>query len=373
MLTVDNTFRCLQAEGLITADAVVDGDLEISSATRRNRNLKVTTRGSANYLIKQPSDPHSFADETLRREALFYTFCQTEPAVAGALPFLPRLVRADPGQSLLILELLRGAKPLWQHYEESAGAVFPVAPAAAVGRALATLHRLFAAPDVLAHPHLAFLNASPPWALEIHRPTPDALSYLSGGQLHLIRSLQGQPRVTRSLDGLRKAWTPETAVHGDVKMDNFVIVPPGESDQEPALYLVDWELAQRGDPAWDLGSAFADFLSLWVVSMDPDAPLAQMAKGARRPIGTMQPAIHALWAAYGAGRGLTPRAAGALLRRTVRYSAARAMQTAFEMAKQAPVMPPPAVLLLQVAVNLLKEPVNALQVLYGLTAEGDPV
>jgi Ser/Thr protein kinase RdoA (MazF antagonist) len=373
MVTVDNAVSYLQAQELITADAAVDGDLDIISATRRNRNLRITTRSNGNFLIKQPNDRQSIAVDTLRREALFYAFCQREPAAAGLRQILPRLIQADLPEALLILELLRDAKPLWLYYEESETAEFPVAPAAAIGRALAMVHHLFRAKDLRAHPHLAFLGTQTPWALDLDRPTPEALAYLSGAQLQLTRVMQGQPDVQRQLEALRRAWKPETVIHGDVKLDNFVVVPGENGDQEPALYLVDWELVQRGDPAWDLGSALHDFLYYWVLSMDHDAPLAQMVARARCPLPAMHPAMLALWSAYCQARGLTPRQRRLLLKRAVRYSGVRVFQTAYEMARHVPVMPAPSVLMAQLGVNLLNDPAQALEVLYGLNAEGDPL
>lgn len=373
MLTVDNAGSYLRAQGLITANAAVDGDLDIMSATRRNRNLQVTTRSQGNFLIKQPNDRQTIAVDTLRREALFYVFCQNEPMTGSVRPLLPRLIRADLSEALLILELLREAKPLWRYYEESSAAVFPRAPAAAVGRALAAVHQTFETPEMLAHPGLAFLEAKAPWALGIHRPNPEVLTYMSSAQISLTRILQSQPEVRHELDELRKAWQPQAVIHGDVKMDNFILVPTGTADQEPALYLVDWEMVQLGDPAWDLGGAFHDFVYFWVLSMDHDVPLREMAAGARYPLSAMRPAIHALWSAYCQRKGLTVAEGSALLRRTVRYSAARVIQTAYEMARHFPVIPAPSVLMLQVGVNLLKGPARGLSDLYGLTEEGDPV
>ncbi|MGE5674495.1 MAG: phosphotransferase [Mycobacterium leprae] len=372
MVTVDNAGRYLQAVGLISTEAAIDGDLDIISATRRNRNLQVTTRGSGNFLIKQPNDPQTIAVDTLRREALFYAFCQNEPAAAALRPLMPRLIRAYLDEALLILELLREAKPLWRYYDGFTGDEFPRQPAAAVGRALATVHRTFGAPELLAHPGLAFLEAQTPWALEIHRPNPEILTYMSSAQINLIRILQGQPEAVRALDELRAAWQPETVIHGDVKLDNFLIIPSPD-EQAPVLYLVDWELVQRGDPAWDLGGAFHDFIYFWVLSMDHTAPLAEMAAGATHPLSALRPAIHALWSAYCEGMSLTGAAGSSLLHRTVRYSAARVIQTAYEMARHFPMIPPPSVLMLQIGVNLAREPERALAELYGLTEEGDPL
>ncbi len=374
MVTVDDAGSYLRAQQLIEADAVIDGDLDIISVTRRNRNLQVTTCGSGSFLIKQPNDARTVAADTLRREAQFYSFCQSAPRAAAIRALMPRLVKADLRDSLLVLELLSDAKPLWRYYEESETADFPVAPSAAIGDALATIHKGFSDPSLLASPDLAFLDTKAPWACSLHLPIPDVLSYMSSAQLDLIRILQRLPEITRELDNLREAWLPDALIHGDIKMDNFLIVPRnGDDDGRPVIYVVDWEMVQRGDAAWDLGSAFHDFVYLWVLSMDHDKPLSEMADGARRPLSHMQPAIGALWSSYCRDSALERAAATDLLRKAVGYSAARAVQTAYEIARHFAAMPAPSVLMLQIAVNLLREPERGLAELYGMTEEGDPV
>lgn len=372
MLTVDNAHAYLLDQGLISAGAVTEGDIEISSATRRNSNLQVTSSGGSNYLIKQPSDRQSEATHTLRREALFYAYCQEEPAVSRVESLLARLIYVDYEQAVLVLELLRHAVPLSRHYDQSTPTEFPVATAGAIGRALGLIHRTFQAPEVLGSPQLGFLEQGTPWVLQVHRPTPHLLADLSAANLELVRVLQADPDVGAQLDELRLAWQPQTVIHGDVRMDNFLVVPASDGAAGSVLYLVDWELVQVGDPAWDVAGALHDFVVLWVLSMPNDAPLSELVAAARHPFSVMRPAIAALWRNYCQVQGLTPGPSRSLLERTVRFSAARVIQAACEMAAYFPIMPPPAVLLLQIGVNLLADPEIGQRKFYGLGAEEAP-
>ena len=48
-----NVVHYLLEQGLLTLDAVVDGELMVIDATRRNRNFKVMRRGQQGYFVKQ--------------------------------------------------------------------------------------------------------------------------------------------------------------------------------------------------------------------------------------------------------------------------------------------------------------------------------
>jgi hypothetical protein len=55
-LTVDTAVTYLLAHDLVTVASIVDGDLEIVDAGRRNQNLKVIRRRGPSFLVKQPGE-----------------------------------------------------------------------------------------------------------------------------------------------------------------------------------------------------------------------------------------------------------------------------------------------------------------------------
>jgi len=73
----------------------------------------------------------------------------------------------------------------------------------------------------------------------------------------LATAIVDDPVLAAVLRRARAAMRRTCLVHGDVKWDNAVLDPA-------AVTLFDWELSGAGDPAWDLGSALADTLSLTV-------------------------------------------------------------------------------------------------------------
>src|SRR5690242_15792721 len=126
MLDVDSATPFLLDQGLVDVASIIDGDLTVISAARRNRNLQVRVRGGQGYLLKQPDDPTAGGHHTLRSEAAFYAFCEQEPAVAQMAAVIPRLLYHDPDLAVLAVELYDNAAPLWQHFWSLDGQPFPV-------------------------------------------------------------------------------------------------------------------------------------------------------------------------------------------------------------------------------------------------------
>ena len=384
MLNVDNAAGYLIERGLMSVDSILNGDLIISSAARRNRNLRIKRKEEASYLIKQPDDPAGGAHQTLRAEAAWYSFCFEEAEAEPMRAYLPRLRFFDPERSLVVLDLLDGAVPLWQHPQREEAARL-------VGTALATFHHTFRGTT---HPRLGWLHRQTPWVMRVHKPSPDLLSSLTPANVETLRILQTQEQISAHLDALRKQWRVETVIHNDIKSDNILVggwrLAVGGSDDSAraeavattvtvppptAIAIVDWELVQLGDPAWDIAGLLQDFMLLWVTSMTvtPGATTDELAASARLPLADLQRAIRAFWKSYRAAADLAPEAAARLITRAVAFSAARLIQSAYEMGAVTPALAPASVLLLQVSANLLRDPEAGQVQLYGLIQGYVPV
>lgn len=371
MLGVDNTYAFLHSRGLVDPAAVVDGDLEITSSTRRNRNLQVKSEKNGSYIIKQPEISGSDAYVTLRREIGFYRFCQMEPAAAPVRALLPRLILGDIDEILLVLDLVPNSVQLWRHYERCGPGAFPAATAHAVGAALGLVHRTFMAPRFLSG-DLAGLPSRPPAPLSLAHPSPEIRSYISPAALEIIRRVQAEDGLISRLDAIAGKWQATTIVHGDVKLDNILLQHVAAADaggSAARVYLVDWELVQRGDPAWDLAGALRDFIFFWIIFLQHDLDPEEMAAQARFPLAVLQPAIRQLWAGYRDSFGGGEHAMESLLERAIGYSAVRMIRTALDLSSSFNLIPAPADLLLQVAINLLADTSTGRKELFGLAEE----
>jgi hypothetical protein len=169
--------------------------------------------------------------------------------------------------------------------------------------------------------------------------------------------------VCGRLAALRDAVGAGALVHGDVRWENCLALPAPGRRRRTRLLLVDWELAGRADSAFDVGSALAEYLQAWVVSVpmieavDP----GQLVAGARHPLSSMRPAMHAFWSAYRTASPQPPP-----LRRVVELAAARLLQTAVEMSQRLASATAHAVTVVQLAENMLRRPDVAAGPLLGL-------
>src|SRR5262249_38068356 len=140
------------------------------------------------------------------------------------------------------------------------------------------------------------------------------------------------------LEELRQAWQADTLIHADIKWDNWLAWVDPAASRSPRVKLVDWEFAGLGDPCWDLGAVFADYLSVWLFSIPitGETPPEHFLALARYPLAQMHPAMRAFWQAYVRRRDFAAPTAQHTLLRAVQYGAARLLHKGFEQLQASP-------------------------------------
>lgn len=364
-LTVDTAVPYLVARDLVSVASIVDGDLEVVDVGRRNQNLKVVCKAGPSYLVKQPGEGEHATEETVRCEATFYRHCQAEHDAADLRGIVPELRRWDEDRCLLVLDLIDG-RPLWSHYAATSAPGFSADSSAPLGHALGTLHRVFRLRSAQPRGWLAGLHRAPPWILFAHRPTPEILARLSPANRRVLTLVQRDRPLSTGLDGLRDEWTPDTLIHTDIKGDNVLVAT--RADGEVLVHLVDWELVQIGDAAWDVGTVLRDFLDYWLLSVPLSGDLTpeQMLEGAQVPLAKLHPATRAFWTAYRGAARLDADDHGSFLLRSVRFAGARLAQGAYDLSASAHQPSNRAVAMLQLAANILADPREAALHLFGI-------
>ncbi len=348
---------------LITAGDVVSGNLTTKIMSRRNHVFAVTREPGECYLLKQGIGQDRTA--TIQREALVYERLSRISGSTGFAKYLPCFYEYDAKECVLIVEFLKDGEDLRSHCTKRHRLSAKIGTE--LGRALGILHRANW-PTGSAAEHGLDFGCKPPWVLSQVRPDLKTLRSSSAGTIELYKILQGFSGFRKHFDRLREEWKADRFIHFDLRWDNCIIVPRRASNGangHKGLRIVDWELARHGDPRWDVGAVFANFLSFWLggFPVTGDTPPDQYLPSAETPLERLRPALRAFWSSYVREMELSQAAAEAWLLRAVEYAAAQLVQTAFERLTELADLEGVTICLMQVSLNLFERPEQAAKLL----------
>lgn len=349
----------LLGQGLLSPLNVTEGGLAVSGSSRRNRNFLVTNQNGPSYMLKQGIGPERGA--TISREARVYGLLGGFTGKDRFAQYLPKFYRYDPSENLLVIELVKRT-PEKGRPRAGLGFISPTV-AAELGRAISRLHGLSGKPGAMKEDLRAY-SPDPPWILTVHRPSSAMIRDFTGATIELIKTVQQVPEFCALLDQLGSDWTLDSFIHYDLKWDNFILTGgPG-----PGLRIVDWEFAGKGDPCWDVGSVFTDYLASWLLSIpiEPSTRPEQFPDLARNRLDRMQPAMRSFWQNYRRGSDLEGKEARQFLVRAARFAAARLLQSTLEKTQMSLQMTGNVICFVQVSLNILRRPDEAVVQLLGI-------
>jgi aminoglycoside phosphotransferase (APT) family kinase protein len=348
---------------LVPAADAVSGTLTVKSISRRNHVFAITRESGDCYLLKQGIGKDRIS--TIRSEAAAYkTLARECGEFAG---YLPHCYGYDAAKHVLAVQFVKDGENLWSYCTKHHR--FPASIGAELGRALGVLHgttkgRSRPAPRPSNRRRL-------PWVFSETRPDAKVLWASSAARIQLLELLQRFSQFRTHFDRLRREWKPESFIHFDTRWDNCIVVSRANGSNGPiGLKIVDWEMAQQGDPRWDVGAVFSNFLGFWVTSIPilGDCPPDRYLEAAEMPLERLQPAIRAFWESYKREMGIGEGASDEWLLRAVEYGACQLVQTAVEQAQEAPGLTGLAICLLQLCLNILRQPRKAAAELLGIAA-----
>jgi hypothetical protein len=355
--------------GLLTSSSIVDGDLVVAEITRRHRNFAVVRTKAPGFFVKV-AQVNPNAIEALQHEAACYLMIKEHPQLAPLAALMPLFHLYDSNRQVLIVELIPKAETLFA-YHRRIGRI-PDTVASDLGRALAICHSSTSE-------HLSALSYQAvkgslfahqiPWSLSLHRAQASDILNLSPANAQMLAILQHHPEFTAALDQIRSEWTFQTLIHGDMRLDNCLVGSSNGAGAGPTLKLVDWEFAAVGDPCFDVGTILEAFVSLWVAACVPQLQTAgPIGHGAKRATSLQD--VHSLsrafWGGYLSVMCIGEGTARELLTRSARYAAARVIQTVFEANCNSAALGVQSALMLQVSLNILARPADAIEQLMGL-------
>ena len=339
MIEQSDVAHYLLSLGVVKPRAIVDEDFTVVDASRRNCVFLARARTGPTLVVKQAMSGDGAA---LAHEAAVLRHLAGVPELAG---HVPTVVHSEADR--LVLRTPGGARNWSEHQGR-----FARIPARILGRTLAVLHGL-----------RTDLPDASIWGFQLPEPPHELLLDLSAGAQDLVARIQASEFVCERLEELSRVDGDRGVVHADLRWENCLALPAPGARRRTRVLLIDWELAGRGDPAFDVGSVLAEYLRVWVGSVPIVEPVdpGRLVARARHPLASMRPAIHAFWSAY---RPANPPS----LRRVVELGAVRLLQTAIERAQGLSFPTAHVVTLVQLADNMLRQPDDAAAALLGLRA-----
>jgi tRNA A-37 threonylcarbamoyl transferase component Bud32 len=348
----DDNIETFLRLGLVSPEDVLYGELRLRWTIRRNRNVALTRRTGPALLIKQPTELSQA--QSLHQEAAFYILVEEHVYASMVRTYVPSLQLYDKTEHLLAIELIEQSQNLWQTYQSSPPAI-PVTITHALGTAVGAIHNCFSGIAERDPGCLRWLRSELPWIMHVHQPTPELMATLSAASYETIRIVQEHSELTKAIDKIKGLWRPSTLIHGDLKSDN-ILVRRHDASSVPQVSLVDWELAQYGDPAWDIAGVLQDLIIFWVNSMRPSKDIDEMVRSSELRLRDIHRPIRAFLTAYFEAQDYRGKDRSCLLLRSVQFSALRLIQSAYEKAQMGSSLSPHSVTLLQISHNILADP-----------------
>ena len=345
--------------GLLPRRHVVAGSFRVTRTAGRNINLVVTAGDGPAFFVKCARS----GDGGVRREAAVHRFLARN-AGAALRPALPSVIAWVRGRSILVFEHVDG-RDLRRHHARLGRC--PVLWARRSGALLAAVHDV---PTSVAPSALRALHGSLVFGPAVHRPDETLFSTSSQAVVDLTALIQSDPALCSAIDDLAAGESREAFTHHDVRWDNVLVARTAQG-RLTDLRLVDWEGAAVGDPDWDVGCLFAEYLSHWVgsIPLTTTETAAQHIGLATFSLASAQRAIAAVWAGYTGGR---VRGSDDVrrLRRATGYVGYRLMQRALEIDQRSALVSLVAACHVQLGARILTHPDRAMTELMGFSSAG---
>lgn len=367
ILDVDNIVDYLVNKDIVGKKSIIDSDLKIIPCSSKNCNFQVLTKNGTSLMVKQPfSSEMENNYSSLSVEANLYLETSKFPDLEY---IFPTLIEFDNDQQILITELLPLAKPLYTYIQKPGRKDLYVELFRLLGRFIATYQRKIRA-DTLDSEKLHLRSDLPPLLDLLCHPSSHLFVDLSKGNIELIKIIQ-KNNLGDLVNQVMNNWSVECLVNLDMKLQNVIVYSHksnANASNMPKIKLVDWEYGILGDAMWDLGCIFNDFICYWLFSLDlsRNKSTSDVISLSKRPLTEMQSYIRATWQGYVETLETSPDRQAKLLMKAILYCASRLLQTAYESQFSLPYLSKTALSLLQVSLNIFKNPKQAAIYLLGL-------
>jgi hypothetical protein len=377
-LDTDNIFKYLATINYCQITDQTTSKLTFISA--KNFNILIAFSDGRNLLIKQ--ELHNDRGQTKgefwsawQMQELINRFPDLDRKIGG---FLPELIYFDPDNSILIVRYLADCSDLYHYYTNQHK--FPVEIARSIGQLLADIHsQTFHQPEyqkfwsdakakLANNPRrLASSHSAIDLIDRLNRITPQVFQTTPSECWQFFRLYQRFPSLAAVIVELGDSITPSCLVHHDLKINNILVDLDWTRPGSKVIRLIDWERADWGDPAFDLGCILGSYLEIWLDGLPISNSLSinESLQLATTPLELLQPSLFTLVQAYLAGFPAITIARPDYLDRAIQFAGLALIQQVESKLYEERSFDNRGMVMLQVAKQLICTPQAAMNTLFG--------
>jgi thiamine kinase-like enzyme len=319
-LTQKNITFYLLDKGFLHPDYFLSGDYTLSPQMSRNSIFKIQHQKDNGLFVKQLVQQDHTNRYLMQKDATSHYLIHQSNLYKETAQYIPKYYGYDPNHHILITEYFQNTKSI--HEEVFRTKTISEAHAKKMAEILASFH-FDIRDEINSDESLQFYSGDLPWILKMGN-----LSNTNGrgGNNGVVTEIQKNPNLVKKIENIAAQWETYSLIHGDVKWINFIVTEDGKD-----VKLIDWEIADLGDPLWDVAGALQSYFSSWILSFDNRyKEYIKTPNTEFLTIEIMLPIIKIFWDTYAKLKKYSKADKKQKLLKTLKYTAARMIQTAFE-------------------------------------------
>jgi hypothetical protein len=310
LLSSQNVFKYLVEQNIWAFKPQLPVQIRLKEG--KNFNLLVSFPEGYHFLVKQERhDLEGKTDGEFWHEWAIHEFFRSFPELSPLRSLVSEIVHFDPNHSILVLDYRDDYCDLIDFYRVEK--TFPTEVASAVGAALATIHRATfnkqKYKDFFSSHNWdkVCIDRAPSIFYGLKRVSPDVFGMVRGDGLSFFRLYQRDQTLEQAIAQLEQRWQPCCLIHNDLKLRNILLNLDWEKDLtnfQPeganVVRLIDWEKFTWGDPAFDLGTVIAGYLTIWLdgLAVNSEIDIDTALRLAATPLEHLQPSLIAFLKNY---------------------------------------------------------------------------
>ena len=322
VLTIENICDYLLDNQLIDKKAIIEGDLLIRDVSSRNTNFLVNQfhENGIKILIKQPDINDDDYIESMEVEAKIYQLIFNNHAFKQVRPYLPKFNSYDAQNHVLIMEQITGVCRIFDYLFHGLNLPDKII-SEHFANALSTLHNVeikrISVPEIpRAFPW--FLNVGQKsYRKNIKKRHPETYQYL----FEIFENEKWMAIISR----IKRKWQEENTIHLDSRFTNWMISFRHQPTQNDPIWLIDWEMAGKGDAAWDIAFLVGELVNVGLFFQENHPTLFPDIE----PIINTQ--INSFWKSYADKRLFSIVQRKEFLKRVCRYLTVRVLMMTYEL------------------------------------------